>query len=388
MRKSILAAQQVPFGRVALVHDWVVDLGGAERVLGALREVFPDARLHTLFHSPASLRRLGFDPATVAASFLQRVPGVTRHYRRLLPLYPAAIERFNLSAYDVIISSSHAVAKGVRRRPGQVHLCYCHTPVRYAWEMRDEYLQLQGLDHGPARVATVALLNRLQRWDARTAARVDRFVANSTAVAGRIRRSYGRPASVVHPPVDVERFRTAKSSREYFLFVSRLVPYKRADLAVMACTRLGLPLRVVGEGPAEAGVRALAGPTVEFLGWQDDAAVAELMSGARALIFPAHEDFGIVPVEAQAAGIPVVAFGAGGVRDSVVPADGDNWDAATGVFFREQTQDALATALRWFLEREDRFRPRAIRANAERFSRPHFVSGLLAELRAAMVAPA
>ncbi len=383
LQEDAVAGADGHFGQVALVHDWVVDLGGAERVLGALREMFPAARLHTLFHAPASLRRLGFDPERVSTSFLQRIPGVTRRYRRLLPLYPAAIERFDLAGYDLIVSSSHAVAKGVRRGPGQVHVCYCHTPRCYAGEMRDEYLRLQGLDRGPARAATVALLERMRRWDARTAARVDHFVANSQAVAGRIRRSYGRDAAVVHPPVDVTRFQPAARPTDHFLVVSRLVPYKRADLAVLACSQLALPLKVVGDGPAGRDVRALAGPSVEFLGWQDDEAIAELMAGARALLFPANEDFGIVPVEAQAAGTPVIALGEGGALDTVVPADGRNWDEATGVFFDEQTVAAVTGALTWFLEHEDRFSSAVTRRNAERFSKERFVAGLAAEIRTA-----
>jgi glycosyltransferase involved in cell wall biosynthesis len=367
---------------VALVHDWIVDLGGAERVLCALREVFPEAPLFTLFQVPASARRLGFDADEVHTSFLQHLPGITRHYRRLLPLYPVAVERLDLTGYDLIVSSSHAVAKGVRRGSGQLHLCYCHTPMRYAWDLRDEYLHLGGLDRGLSKVAAYAVVDRLRRWDARTAGRVDRFVANSRAVADRIRRHYGREASVVHPPVDVDRFQPAKRKDEYFIFVSRLVPYKRADLAVRACTRLGLPLRVVGDGPGAGDLRRIAGPSVEFLGWQDDHAVAALMGEARALLFPANEDFGIVPVEAQAAGTPVIAYGAGGVLDSVLPADGTNWQEATGVFFPAQAEDAVVEALRWFLEHEDRFRPDVLRANAARFSKARFVGAIRAEVAA------
>lgn len=366
--------------RVALVHDWVVDLGGAERVLGAMHEMYPDAPLFTLFQKPSSVRALGFDPQAVHASVLQRVPGVTRHYRKLLPLYPAAIERFDLSRFDLIISSNHAVAKGVRKRPGQLHICYCHTPMRYAWDLRDEYLQLQGLDKGVTRLAARVLLDRMRHWDARTAAGVDSFIANSSVVAERIRRNYGRPAKVIHPPVEVDRFGSAQERGGYFLFVSRLVPYKRADLAVEACSRLGLPLKVVGEGPGGEALRQSAGPSVEFLGWQDDPSVARLMGGARALIFPANEDFGIVPVEAQAARIPVIALGQGGVLDTVVPADGANWDQATGVFFGEQTADALQACLRWFLEHEERFQPDVIRRNAERFAKQRFMSTLSAEV--------
>lgn len=350
-------------------------------MLGALREVFPDAPLFTLFFAPESVKRLGFDPVAVHPSFLQSLPGITRHFRKLLPLYPLAVERLNLAGYDLIVSSSHAVAKAVRRAPGQVHLCYCHTPMRYAWDLRDDYLQLQGIDKPLARAAANVVLDRLQRWDARTAVRVDRFVANSSAVAERIRKHYGREAAVIHPPVDVDRFGPRRADPSHFLFVSRLVPYKRADLAVRACTRLGLPLKVVGDGPALAAVRAVAGPAVEFLGRQDDRTVANLLSSARALLFPAYEDFGIVPVEAQAAGCPVIAFGRGGVLDTVIPADGGNWETATGVFFAEQTEEALVAALRWFLQREGRFQPAAARRNANRFARARFMDAIAREAR-------
>jgi glycosyltransferase involved in cell wall biosynthesis len=362
--------------RIAIVHDWVVDLGGAERVLAALLEAFPTAGLFTLFFRQESVRRLDLPSGRVRASFLQGVPGLERYYRSLLPVFPAAVRSLDLSAYDVVVSSSHCVAKGVRLSPGQLHLCYCHTPMRYAWHQEGDYLRLHGLGGGWRGRAARVLLARLRRWDAATAARVDLFLANSTATADRIRSFYGREAEVVHPPVDLARFAVRGRKDDFFLFVSRLVPYKRADLAVRSFSRLGLPLVVVGDGPAMAECRRLAGPTVRFLGWQDDATVADLMARARALVFTADEDFGIVPVEAQAAGTPVIAYGRGGARDSVVPADGANWEAATGLFFPEQSPEHLEEAVRRFVAWEGRFAPAVLRRNAERFDRARFVQAV------------
>ncbi len=357
---------------LALVHDWVVTIGGAERCLEVFHELWPTAPLYTLVYAQESVRRLGFEPGQVHASFLQRFPRAQKWYRKYLPFYPLAVEQFDLSGYDVILSSSHAAAKGVLVRSDQLHLCYCHTPVRYAWDLTHRYLAENELERGLKSFLARTVLHYIRLWDTLTANRVDHFIANSRYTAGRIWRAYRREAAVIYPPVDVGRFGVCEKKDGFFLFVSRLVPYKRADLVVAAFADLGLPLIVAGDGPQLAECRKLAGRNVEFIGYQDDAAVADLMSRARALVFAAEEDFGIVPVEAQACGTPVIAYGKGGVKDTVVPASGDNWESATGVFFYEQSAAALGAAVKQFLAWEGRFRPQVLRKNAERFSRERF----------------
>ena len=357
---------------LALVHDWITLIGGGERALKVFRELWPQAPLYTLVCDQTSARQLGFGPEQVRTSFLQRLPRATRWYRRYLPLYPLAVESFDLSQHEVILSSSHAAAKGVVVRADQLHICYCHTPMRYAWDLAHQYLRENRLHVGPRFLLAHLLLHYLRLWDCLTAPRVDYFLANSTCTARRIWRAYRREATVVYGPVNTERFRPSGPKEEYFIFVSRLVPYKRADLVIATFNRLGLPLVVVGDGPQMPQCRKMAGPGVRLVGYQDDEEVARLMARARAVVFAAEEDFGLVPVEAQAAGTPVIAYGRGGVEDTVVPATGDNWDSATGVFFHEQTPEALAEAVGRFIKWEDKFRPDVLRANAERFSREKF----------------
>ncbi len=303
---------------------------------------------------------------------MQRFPRAQRWYRKYLPFYPLAVEQFDVSGYDVILSSSHAAAKGVLVRSDQLPICYCHTPVRYAWDLTHRYLKQGGLMRGLKGSFARAILHYIRLWDVAAANRVDHFVANSHYTARRIWRAYRREATVIYPPVDVERFRVREKKEDFFLFVSRLVPYKKADLVVAAFTRLGLPLVVVGDGPQFEEYRQLAGKNVKLLGYQDDAAVANLLAKARALVFAAEEDFGIVPVEAQACGTPVITYGKGGVCETVVAADGTNWDDATGLFFPEQTPAALAAAVRQFISWEGRFRLKVLRANAERFGQERF----------------
>lgn len=358
------------FGPVAISHDWLTIPGGSEKVVLAMLELLPDAEIFTSIYDP----RPWPDEITgrpVHPSFLDRLPGARRHYPKLLPLLNAAFESFDLSGFDLIVSSNHSCAKNVLAPPGALHVCYCHTPMRYAWEPR--FLEREV---GPiARLAIPALTKRLRRQDARAAARPDHFVANSTHVADRIRRYYGREATVIHPPVEVERFLDRpRTGDDYYLFLGRLVPYKRADLAIAACTRLGRRLKVVGGGRAGDSLRPAAGSDVELLGEVPDARLEELLSGARALLFPGEEDFGIVPVEAQAAGVPVVAYGVGGVRDTVV-------DGETGVLYDEQSVEALCQGILEFesLELDDA----RLRRNAQRFARERFrerFGALLTEL--------
>ena len=373
------AASSLHLRRVALIHDWLLTLGGADRVLLALHDVFPQApvfvALHALDRLPESFRRLD-----VRCTWLQRLPGATRRHRWLVPLMPFAFAQLNLRDYDLIVSSSHACAKGVVVRPGAIHVCYCHTPMRYAWDLPQEYLAATPAIVRPGARAALAWL---RQWDRVTAQRVDHFIANSHFVAGRIRTHYGREATVIYPPIDTEFFTPAEGvapprvrssadasgggsdERDFYLLVSRLVGYKRADVAVEAFNELGRPLVVVGDGPERRKLEARARANVQFVGEVSDTVLRGYYRQCRALIFPGEEDFGMVPVEAQACGRPVIAYGRGGVLESVV-------DEVTGVFFKEQTPEALAAAVR----RADdiRWDGATICRHARRFSRERFVN--------------
>ncbi len=353
--------------RVALVHDWLTGMRGGERCLEVFAELYPQADLYTLLHVPGSVSPT-IERRRIVTSFVQRLPGAARSYRHYLPLFPSAIERFDLRGYDLVLSSSHCVAKGVLA-PGGEHVCYCFTPMRYVWDMYAEYV---GRGAGfLTRAIMPPLAAALRRWDRRASRRVDHCVAISRLVANRIERCYGRSAEVIYPPVDVQRFRLAEDDPEdFYLVVSALAPYKRIDLAVAAASQTGRRLKVVGTGPEEAKLRALAGRTVEFLGWRDDNEVADLYRRCRALLFPGLEDFGIVPLEAMACGRPVIAFGAGGALETVVPLEGD--EPATGLFFTAQTVEALIQAIARFEREAHRFAPKSLRARAEQFDRPRF----------------
>ncbi len=317
----------------------------------------------------------------IVTSFVQRLPRAATKYRSYLPLFPAAIERFDLSEYDLVISSSHCVAKGVRPAPGALHLCYCHTPMRYVWDQYDQYWA-PGLAPVYARVAMSLAAPVLRRWDVATAPRVSHFAANSRHVAERIRRHYGRDAEVIHPPVDTSAFRPDPSARgDYFLVVSAFAPYKRVDIAVEAFNRIGYPLRVVGSGQMEARLRAMAKPNVLLLGWSGRAELASLYAGCRALIFPGEEDFGIVPVEAMASGRPVIALGRGGAIETVVGPGDPAGRPPTGVFFAEQSVEGLLGGIALFEKHEAALDPARIRERALAFDRAIFLQRLDAWIR-------
>jgi glycosyltransferase involved in cell wall biosynthesis len=352
------------YPRVAVVHDWLTIPGGSEQVVMELLEMFPQAEIFTSVYEPSAWPPI-INDRPIHPSFLQRVPHATTQYPKLLPLMSYGFRAFDLSGFDLVLSSNHACAKNVRVPAGVPHVCYCHTPMRYAWEEGF----LEGEEVGPvAKLLLKPMLAYLRRQDLAGAAGPDLFVANSEHVAKRIERYYGRGAEVVHPPVDVESFLALpRAPSDFYLVFGRVVPYKRVDLAVAACARLGRRLKVAGDGRAMDSVRALVeragGATIELLGRVDEAERDALLGGARALLFPGEEDFGIVPVEAQAAGVPVVAYGVGGARESVI-------DGRTGVLFDEQSADGLAAAL-------ERFEGLAldearVRANAERFGRMRF----------------
>jgi glycosyltransferase involved in cell wall biosynthesis len=304
--------------RVALVHDWLTGMRGGEKVLEVIASLFPKAPIYTLFHFPGSVSQ-ALESHPVHTSFLQRAPGLRGRYRSYLPLFPVAIEELDLTGYDLVISSSHCVAKGVIPSPDAFHLCYCHTPMRYAWDQEHAYFPRR--DGAVARMRSLAL-TALRSWDVSSATRVNQFVANSSFVARRIRSYYGRDAEVLHPPVDVEYFtpgsaRETRKEEDYCLMVSALAPYKRVDLAIAACDRLGIELRIIGDGPERERLEELAGPKTRFLGHVEPRRLRELYRGARLFLQPGVEDFGIACVEALACGTPVVAVGKGGVLDIV-----------------------------------------------------------------------
>ena len=361
--------------RVALVHDWLVTARGGERVLEALCRMFPGADLFTLLHARGSQSAL-IEQRRIVTSFLDRVPGVERRYRHLLPLMPAAIESLRLDGYGLVLSSSHCVAKGVRAPPGARHLSYVHAPMRYMWDLFDDYFS-PGRAPLAVRLAARATQPWLRAWDRGSAQRPDALVANSHHVAGKVRAFWGREAEVVHPPVDLARF-TAGSPGEgrggYFLWLGALAPYKRVDLALEAFRRTGLPLWVAGDGQEAGRLRGALPPNVKLLGKVADADVPGLYRDARALVFPGEEDFGITPLEAQASGRPVIALGRGGALETVT--------ARTGVLFREQTVEGLVEAVRTFeAQFEPGFRPEEARAQAARFSPEAFEVGIRGQLQ-------
>jgi len=336
-------------------------MGGAEAVLETLVEMFPQAPVFTTIYwregMPARYRRWD-----IRTTWLNRVPFIYRHHQPYLPLYPLAVQSINLHGYDLILSNKSGFCHGVRTAPNQLHIDYCLTPTRYVWDY-STYAAREELGW-LVRLALRPLIRWLRSWDRRAADSVDHFVAISREVQSRIARFYGRDSVVIHPPVDTNRFRPSPGPpADYFLVVSRLIPYKRIDLAVQACSRLRLPLIVVGEGRDRPALEAIAGPTVEFRGWVPPAELSQLLAHCRAFIFPGREDFGIAPVEAQAAGRPVIAYAAGGALDTVV-------EGETGLFFHEQTPEALVEVLHRF--DAARFDPAIIRRNAERFSVQRF----------------
>lgn len=354
-----------PSLRVGLCHDWLTGMRGGERVLELLCQSFPDAPLYTLLQNPAAVSA-AINAHPIRTTPLQRIPGIATRYRGFLPLMPWMVNHWKPPAdLDLLISTSHCVAKSIRVAPGTRHLSYCFTPMRYAWLFHEEYFP-----HPLKRAALSPLLAGLRRWDRRTAARVDHFIAISRHVQDRIRRFYDRDADVVYPPADTAFFQPAADrAADYDFLISALVPYKKVDLAVRAYTRAGLPLKIMGSGSGLDALQAIAGPSIEFLGRQPDDVLRHHYQQCRFLLFPGEEDYGIVPVEAMACGTPVIAYGRGGATETVV-------DRVTGVFFTEQTETALleavetAAALPW-----DRA---AIRARAERFSTAAFLDGLAA----------
>lgn len=366
--------------RVAIVHDWLETFAGAEQVLKELLDLYPEADLYAVvdFLSEADRARLGGRIART--TFIQRLPMARRRFRTYLPLMPLAIEQLDLSSYSLVISSSHAVAKGVITGPDQVHVSYVHSPIRYAWDLQHQYLSEAGLMSGPKSWLARWMLHKMRLWDARTAAGVDRFVANSSFIARRIRKVYGRDAQVVYPPVDVQRFALSVQPREdFYVTASRLVPYKKVPTIVEAFARMpDKRLVVIGDGSEMASVRAAATPNITVLGYQPFEVLRDHMQRARAFVFAAEEDFGITPVEAQACGTPVIAYGKGGALETV---RGLGTDRPTGVFFGEQTPESIAAAVQKFESNAAQFSPRACREQALAFSPERFRDGVLRVVR-------
>jgi glycosyltransferase involved in cell wall biosynthesis len=344
--------------RSAIVHDWLLSaVGGGEKVLEAIHTLFPSP-IYTLVKDGRRLQGSYFENLEIYSSFIQKFPQAQKRYKSYLPFFPVAIESFDLRQYDVVISSSHCVAKGVVTGPEQLHICYCHTPVRYAWDLMHEYL----LEYrGVKRFLAEVVLHYLRGWDVRSSSRVDHFVANSNYVARRIRKFYGREAEVIYPFVDLTFFEMEEKKDDYYVTASRLVPYKRVDLIVEAFVKMGKRLVVVGDGPEWKKIAGKAGPTIDLVGYQSDQVLRRYLQRAKAFIFAATEDFGIAPVEAMACGTPVIAFGQGGVRETVV-------ESVTGTFFDEQSVEAIVAAV----ERFEGASAADCRMRAEQFSKEQF----------------
>lgn len=366
--------------QIALVHDWLTGMRGGEKCLESLATAFPDAPLYTLLHRRGSVSAI-IEDRPIHTSMLQRLPGVQRYYRYLLPLMPRAVERLRLpSDIQAVVSFSHAVAGRVIPPPGVPHICYCFSPMRYAWHMREAYFgQRRGLRRlNPLAAIRDGLLNRIREWDRAASDRVTHFVAISQTVADRIADCYGRTSTIIYPPVDTDFYQPDDVPRvPFYLVVSALVPYKRIDLAIEACRRLDRKLVVIGTGPEANRLKKLArGTKVQFLGWQSNEVIRQYLQCCQALLFPGCEDFGIVPLEAQACGAPVIAYAAGGATETVLPATEEA--PGTGRFFAEQTPESLMAAMTWAEQHLDAFCPNKARAQAERFNKARFNAELLA----------
>lgn len=367
--------------RVAVVHEWLESYAGSERVVEQMLEIWPEADLYAVCDVLPEGERGFLRGRRVRTSFIQRLPFARKHFRKYLSLMPMAVEQFDLSGYDLVLSSNHAVAKGVITGPGQLHVSYVHSPMRYAWDLQHQYLRQAGLERGPMSLYTRWLLHKMRLWDRSTASRIDSIVANSRYIAQRIEKVWRRPSTVIHPPVDVERFTLGEARESHYLIAARMVPYKRVELVAEAFR--GMPdkrLVVCGDGPGMAQVRAAAAgaPNIEIRGRVPQAELVHLTRTAKAFVYAAEEDFGIGMVEAQACGTPLIAYGRGGSRDIVQP--------ETGILFPVQTAEAVAEAVRRFEALAPAIRPEACRENALRFSTAAFrerfrahVEGLLAE---------
>lgn len=357
--------------RVAIVCDWLVVYAGAERVLEQILKIYPDADLFCLVDFLPENQRGFIMNKMTHTSFIQNLPCAKKNYRSYLPLMPLAIEQLDVSAYDLVISSSHAVAKGVLTGPDQVHISYVHSPIRYAWDLQHQYLQEANLTRGMKGWIAKAILHYIRLWDYRTAHGVDHFIANSEFIARRIKKVYGREADVVYPPVDVDAYEMCEDKEDFYLTASRMVPYKKIKLIVEAFNEMpDKQLVVIGDGPEYGKIKEIAKENIALMGYQPFSVLKEKMQKAKAFVFAAEEDFGITPVEAQACGTPVIAYGKGGALETV---RGQEHDDTTGVFFDQQTTSSIINAVRSSDELLSEIEPRICRANAERFSVEKFL---------------
>lgn len=355
--------------RVAIVHEWLVSYAGSERAVCEILNLFPEADFFSVVDFLSDEDRLKFGGRYPKTTFIQKLPFARTKYRSYIPFMPFAIEQFDLSEYDLIITSSHAVAKGVLTGPDQIHICYCYTPIRYAWDLQHQYLSQSGLSHGLKSVLARIVLHYIKLWDQRTVPGVDKFVAISHFISRRIRKIYARSADVIYAPVDIACFPVRVDKEEFYLTASRMVPYKRMDVIVAAFA--GMPdkrLVVIGDGPEFKKIKNLAGNNVSILGFQDDATLLDYLQRARAFIFAAQEDQGLLPIEAQACGTPVIAYREGGASETVIEIDNPSNQPPTGIFFSRQTPEAVTEAVLAFESVRGVFTPEACRANAERFS--------------------
>jgi glycosyltransferase involved in cell wall biosynthesis len=354
--------------RVAIVHDWLLGMRGGEKCLEVFCEIFPQADLYTLLYAPDEISAI-IRGMKVHSSWLNRIPWIRRTYRYYLPLFPRIAENFDLKDYDLVLSSSHCVAKGVHARPA-LHIAYIYAPMRYVWDLHEAYFGSDGSLLG--RIGMAAFRRYLQSWDVRSSQRAHYFVADSQNIAAKIRTLYGREAAVIYPPVDLERFYIRERPDSYYLVVSALVPYKRIDIAIQAFNTLKLPLKIAGDGPLKKALQKSAGTNIAFLGWVDQPRLAQLYAGCQALVFPGEEDFGIVPLEAQASGRPVIGYGKGGLLETVVGLDGLPERYQTGLFFSAQNASSLIAAVKLYRKLQSEFRPDRIRQHAAKFSRERF----------------
>ena len=361
--------------RIAIVHEWFVNYAGSERVVEQILNLFPHADLFAVVDFLDDSERGFIQNKKVTTTFIQNLPFAKTKFRQYLLLMPLAIEQLDLSAYDLIISSSHAVAKGVLTSPHQLHISYVHSPIRYAWDLQHQYLRESNLDRGIKSWIARWILHQVRIWDTRTANGVDLFIANSEFIARRIQKVYRREATVIYPPVDLQNYLLCKQKQEFYLTASRLVPYKRIDLIVEAFAKMGdRQLLVIGDGEQMSKIRAKANNNIKFLGYRPPQELREYMQNAKAFVFAAEEDFGITPVEAQACGTPVIAYGRGGVRESVI---GLEFDRPTGVFFAEQTSESICKAVLEFERSQHRILAENCRDNAIRFSTERFAAEFL-----------
>ena len=352
----------------ALIHDWFSTYAGAEKCIESFTNIWNDFEIYGLIDFLSDANRDKILKGKYAhTSFVQKLPFAKKKYRNYLPLFPFAIEQFDLSGYDVVLSSSHAVAKGVLTHSNQLHISYVHTPIRYAWDLYHQYLHESGLNHGFKGILAKYFLHKIRLWDVSTANRVDHYIANSHYIARRIKKAYGKSSDVIYPPVDIDKFALRESKSDFYLTASRMVPYKKIDLIVEAFSQTDKKLLVIGDGPDMGKIKSKASKNIELLGFADDKTMADLMGQAKAFVFAAEEDFGITPVEAQACGTPVICFGRGGTLETVR-------EGISGLYFMEQNIRELLAAVDKFEQSYYNFEPIKIRENSLKFSRARFES--------------